>query len=539
MNVPRVAFGYLAIALLAASAVGCGDTATPAVTRRWLAHVDHLASDEMRGRLTGTPEHRRAAEYVAKQLEKLGLEPGVGAGGSLQAVPFVSRRVRESECSLELAFGDRVEALVLGEDATLSMASESAPSLEAPAVFVGYGISVPEQGHDDLSGADLTGKIAVYLQGGPASVSEPRRSHAQYSGERWARLRAAGAVGVVAIQNPHHADIPWVRGATQRFAPGMGLADSALDERAGQRLSASVNPERAEKWFRDAPYRFADLLTLADSQRALPVFPLTPRVRARVRFDREVIESHNVVAVLPGREAALRDEYVVLTAHLDHLGVGAPVAGDSIYNGAMDNASGVATLLEVARSLALQSKRPARSVAFVLVTGEEKGLLGSYYFAHRPTMPAGSIVANLNVDMVLPIVPFTQMVLHGVDESDLGDHARRLADDLGIRILPDPEPQRVVFVRSDQFNFIRTGIPALAPSAGAPPGTPEADSLRAWRKANYHAPSDGLGQPIDPKAPADLVRFVTRLTTDVANAPERPRWKETSFFKRFADVDRR
>jgi Zn-dependent M28 family amino/carboxypeptidase len=200
----------------------------------------------------------------------------------------------------------------------------------------------------------------------------------------------------------------------------------------------------------------------------------------------------------------------------------------------MDNASGVAELFVVARALAPADKRPARSILFVIVTGEEKGLLGSYFYTQRPTVPIGAIAANVNVDMVLPIVPLERMVIHGVDESTLGDAARSAAKASGIEVIPDPEPKRNLFIRSDQFNFIRAGVPAIAFSMGALPGSPEDSLLHAWTRTRYHEPSDDLEQPMDPNAPSDLIRYVTRLTAEVANAPAVPRWKETSFFRRYA-----
>jgi hypothetical protein len=496
--------------------------------------VQFLASDAMRGRQTGSPEHLKAAHYVAAQFKALGLQPGAPDGTFLQPVPFASRRVRESECALDLVFGDHVVPLTLGQDATLSMSIDEADSIEAPLVFIGYGISVPEQNYDDLAHADLAGKVAVYLQGGPAGVTEPRRSQAQFAGERWARLREKGAIGLVGIRLPRRSDGTWEQSAAQRFNPGMSLADADVDERQGQRLSLNVNPAEAQKWFEGSGHAFAELRALADSSAPLPTFPLAPRVRAKVRFDRTVVTSQNVIARLEGSDPALKDEVVVLTGHLDHLGVGAPVAGDSVFNGAMDNASGVATLIEVARALAPRAQRPKRSVLFVIVTGEEKGLLGSYYFTQRPTLPMSRVAANVNVDMVLPIVPLAHMVVHGVDESTLGDQARAAAKASGIDVIPDPEPQRNVFIRSDQFNFIRAGVPAIALSAGAVPGSPEDSLLHAWTRTRYHEPSDDLAQPMDPGAPADLIRYVTRLVTDVGNAPARPRWKDQSFFRRYA-----
>jgi Zn-dependent M28 family amino/carboxypeptidase len=500
---------------------------------RWLSHVRFLASDAMRGRQTGSPEHRKAADYVAGQFKALGLLPGAG-GSWLQPVPFVARRVREQGCAVSLVFPDHLEPLVLGEDATLQMSADLADSIEAPLEFVGYGLSVPEQDYDELAQGDLKGKIAVFIQGGPSTVTEPRRSQAQSSSERWARLKERGAVGMITIRNPHRGEGTWARSAAQRFSPAMSLADPELDERQGQRFGANFNADRAQKLFEGSGHFIAELLTLADSAAAMPVFPLVPRLRAKVAYDRATVESQNVVAILPGRDPVLKDEYVVLTAHLDHLGVGVPVAGDSIFNGAMDNASGVASLIEVARALAPMAKRPARSILFVCVTGEEKGLLGSYYYSRRPTVPLPKIAADLNVDMVLPIVPFKHVIVEGEGESDLGDVARAQAQAAGIAVIPDPEPQRNIFIRSDQFNFIRAGVPAIAFSAGAVPGSPQDSLLHAWIRQRYHQPSDDLAQPMDLHAAGDLIRYVTRVATAGADAPARPRWKDSSFFRRYA-----
>ena len=509
-----------------------GSVAGTPDSRRWRNHVEFLASDAMRGRQVGSPEHLAASEYVAAQFRSIGLEPAGRNGSFLQPVPFAWRRIDEPRSSIELVFDDRVEPFVLGVDATLTMAIDQPESLEAPLTFAGYGLSVPEQGYDDLAGRDLKGKVVVYLNGAPAAVTEPRRSQAQFAGERWARLRERGAVGIVSLRNPGRAEGTWEHNAAQRFSPGMSLADPDVDERKGQRLAMNVNSATAQKWFEGSGHTFAELLALADSGKALPTFDLAPRVRAKVRYEKRTVSSPNVVALLRGRDPVLSKEYVVLTAHLDHLGVGTPVDGDSIFNGAMDNASGVAALIEVGR--ALEARPPKRSVLFVAVTGEEKGLLGSYYWTKRPTVPLAQVAANVNVDMMLVIVPFTHLIVQGVDESTLGDSAREQAKASGIDVVPDPEPQRNRFIRSDQFSFIRAGIPAVALTAGAIPGSSRDSLLRAWQKRRYHEPSDDLAQPIDPGAPAGLIRYVAGLTERIANAPARPRWKEDSFFRRFA-----
>jgi len=230
---------------------------------RWREHVSFLASDAMRGRQTGSPEHLKAANYVAAQFKALGLKPAGVRGSFLQPVPFAWRRIDEPACSVDLVFADHVENLALGTDVTIPMGIDQADSLDAPLVFAGYGISVPEQGYDDLAKLDLRGKVVVYLNGGPGGVTEPRRSQAQFAGERWARMREKGAIGVIGIRNPHRSDGSWEQAAAQRFSPGMSLADAGVDERQGQRLSLNVNSTTAEKWFQGSGHRFADLLALA------------------------------------------------------------------------------------------------------------------------------------------------------------------------------------------------------------------------------------------------------------------------------------
>jgi Zn-dependent M28 family amino/carboxypeptidase len=249
------------------------------------------------------------------------------------------------------------------------------------------------------------------------------------------------------------------------------------------------------------------------------------------------VNSQNVVGVLPGSDAMLKEESVVFSAHLDHLGVGRPIDGDAIYNGAMDNASGVATLLDVAESLKESGITPRRSLVFVAVTGEEKGLLGSRYFASSPTVaidPA-KIVANLNVDMFLPIFPLRILTVFGLEESDLGDDARAVAEVLGIPAQADLEPKRNLFIRSDQYSFIRRGIPALALKVGFAPGSPEERIAKKWLTERYHAPSDDLNQPVDRPAAGAFNVAAARLLERIANRDERPRWKERSFFKRYAE----
>jgi Zn-dependent M28 family amino/carboxypeptidase len=502
---------------------------------QWWAHVRYLASDELEGRNTGSEGHRKAAAYVAKQFEQDGLQPA-GTKGYLQPVGFDVRQIDEEHSSLELVRDGKAEALKLGEDAIFSMRSDPAEQVDASAAFVGYGFAVPERNYDDLAGMDLQGKIAVYLAGGPADIPSALRSHYQSSAERWSALKKAGAIGVAVIPNPKSMDIPWPRIALSRFQAAMSLADKSLAETGGQQIALYVNPDHADKLLAGSGHTLAEILGAADAKKPLPHFALTARIRAHQAVKRWSVESQNVVGIFPGSDPALKGEYVVLTAHLDHLGIGEPINGDKIYNGAMDDGSGVATLLETARALHDSGARTKRSVLFAVVTGEEKGLLGSRYFTMHPTVEAGSMVADLNVDMFLPLHSLHYLEIQGLGESTLGEDVREAAKSLGtgVEIQADREPDRNLFIRSDQYNFICIGVPALAFKFGYLPGSPEEKLQKAWLTKNYHAPSDDANQPVDLAAAAQFNQLFLDLVLRVANAPVRPHWNSDSFFRRFA-----
>src|SRR5262245_30047483 len=485
----------------------------PNPAQAWWAHVQFLADDKMAGRDTGSPEHRKAADYVAAAFKRAGLKPA-GAKGYLQPVNFISRRVLENECapcyirfpvnfisrrvlenecSMALVRNGQSEDVALGDEAVFSMSIAHAPRVEAPLVFVGYGLTIPEAKRDDLAGLDLRGKVVVLLTGGPPEISGPLKAH--YQSHRWEALKRAGVIGVIGIQNPRGQDIPWDRSKLARFRPRMALADASLSEDAGQQLAVTFNSARAEKLLAGSGHTFAEILALADAGKPLPHFALPASVRAQVKFEQRNLVSHNVVGLLTGADPKLKNEYVVLSAHLDHIGAGQPINGDGIYNGAMDNASGVATLIEAAMALAKTPLR--RSVLFVAVTAEESGLLGSKYFAARPTVPANALVANVNVDMFLPLFPLRSLIVQGLEESDLADDLQAAGRELQLQILSDPEPERNAFTRSDQYSFIQRGLPSASLKVGFTKGTPEHEIVKRWRAERYHAPSDDLQQPID------------------------------------------
>jgi Peptidase family M28 len=504
---------------------------------RWWSHIQVLADDKMEGRNTGSPGHKRAALYVAEQFDNAGLLPA-GTSGYLQPVEFNVTQIDEPRSSLAVAKKVngtwKATPLKLGEDAMLMVREGLAPTIDAPAVFVGYGLAIPEAKYDDFAGLDLKGKILVYLAGGPANIPSALRAHYSSRSERWKAMEKAGAVGYVEIPNPKAMDIPWSRQALARFGPTMSLADAKFEEIHGLKFAARMNPDHADKILKDGGTPLSEILELVEAKLPLPKFPLNLNFRAKVAVKKSAVESQNVVGLLRGSDPKLVNEYVVFSAHLDHVGVGEPINGDKIYNGAMDDASGVASLIEIANMMKAQRSKPRRSILFLTVTGEEKGLLGSRYFSINPTVPKDAIVADINMDMFLPLFALKYLEVQGLGESTLGNDIREICQKAGIGVQADKEPDRNLFIRSDQYSFIRQGVPALAFKFGYDAGSPEEKTAKDWLKNRYHAPSDDLNQPVDKAAAAQFNHILLDLGTKVANAKDRPKWNENSFFKRFA-----
>lgn len=496
--------------------------------KRWWSHVEFLADDRLQGRDTGSPGYIEAARYVAAEFERAGLKPG-GAAAYFQPVKLLSHTLDEPASFAEYVFPDRAHRIKLGDDAYFSLRGNLVPDMDAPMIFAGYGFAVPEQHYDEFVGLDLKGKVVVYLSGGPKELPGPLLSHNQSADVRWRRLQEGGAVGVAVIGNPRNTDVPWDRARLSRLQPSMRLADVAAD---GPLVHLIVNPSRADQLFAGSGHTIGELFTLADSGKALPKFDLQPRLRAHQAVRTAAVDSMNVIGIKPGAHASLKNQYLAVSAHLDHIGINRALAGDQIFNGAMDNASGVATMIEMANRL--RGKSLSRSVVFVAVTGEEKGLLGSRYFAMSPTVPREALVADLNFDMFLPLFPLKRLIVYGKDESTLGDTAGQVAKSMGIGVMADPEPQRNSFIRSDQYSFIQRGIPALAFKLGYEADSAEQKIFKGWLRERYHSVSDDLQQPVDKEAAARFNRLMTGIVTAVANDPERPRWKEASFFRRFA-----
>jgi hypothetical protein len=520
-----------AVALLtftSASADAAGESRrAQRVGARCWQDVRVLADDNMEGRRAGSAGHRRAAEFVAENFRKARLEPG-GANGYLQEVRLQSRKLIEAKSSLKLLGSGGERPLKLGDDAALILRGDIVREVEAPLVFAGYGLALPQYGADDLAGLDLTGKIVVAFNAAPGSVPGSAGAHFGSGAERWKVYKAAGAIGVVMIPNPHAMDLPWERAMQNRLDPSMVL-EGGEDLYAGMRLYVGFNPARLATLLEGTGRSADELLALLKDRKPLPHFELPARMAATIEAQVASLSSENVIGILPGSDPALRDEYVVLSAHLDHLGIKSEGEGDRLFNGAMDNASGVAVLMQIARDLRGR-KAPRRSIVFAAVTAEELGLLGSRAFVADATTRGQRIVANINTDMFLPLYPLEQLIVFGIEESDLAVDARAIASGLRIDIQKDPQPQRNRFIRSDQYSFIRAGIPALALKVGYLENSPQAEIDRKWSAERYHAVSDSWDQPVDLQAIGLYEEFMKRLSVRVADRANAPRWNESSVF---------
>ena len=512
------------VALFLGQSVHAADLSSD-LGKQWWKHIEFLADDKLEGRNAGSEGHKKAAAYVSREFERAGLAAG-GKKSYIQPVPLVTRQIDEPHSKLEIVRNNQAEAVSFGEEANLSTRVDPSPLVEAGVVFAGYGMKAPDYNYDELSKLDLRGKIALVVTGaGPKELPGAVKSHLQSAGERWKALKAAGAIGVASINTA--GDIPWERATLARFAVSMSLSDPSMNDSAGQKISLAINPAKAERYFEGTGHTFKEIAALAMTGEPLPSFELPLRLRAKMAVKRGKVESQNVVGLLPGET----DELVAITAHLDHIGIGKPINGDAINNGAMDNASGIAALIEVARML--KGKTFKRGIVFVAVTGEEKGLLGSRYFAAKPSVD-GAIVADLNMDMFLPLHPLKLLSILGLNESTLGDDIRAAAEPFGVKVIGDTEPRRNAFIRSDQYSFIRRGIPSLAFKFGYENGSPEEALHKGWLKNRYHAPSDDLMQPVDKDGAGKFLQILAAMAERVATNAERPAWKADSFFKRFA-----
>lgn len=509
----------------------------PAAAQRIEADVRYLADDKLEGRETGTRGYDLAADYIAKRYAQIGLQPAGDGGTFFQQVPLLKATREQAGAKFEIVRGGRTIALRFRDQYLPAQNYNSAAhALTAAAVFVGQGVFAPELKQDDFAGVDVKGKIAVVFGGAPERFDNDRRAFYSSGREKLRALAERGAVGVVYVSTAEdEARQPWARSSASWDKPGMrlrGADGKGIDTYPQLQAIAYVAASAADLVFADGPQTAAQLFDAAKAGTLKP-FALPGTITLAARTTIEPARSRNVVAKLAGSDAKLGAEHIVYTAHLDHIGTGAPVKGDRIYNGALDNALGVSVMLEAARELAAAKPRPKRSLLFVALTAEEKGLLGAEWFATHPTVPKDALVANINMDMPVLLAPSRDVVPIGVEHSTLQPAMVAAARETGVALSPDPFPEEVVFVRSDQYAFIRAGIPAVYLDGGvvaAGKGPDPKAALREFLRNCYHQPCDDVSQPIQYGDAARLARLNARIGVLVGDASERPRWNDGDFF---------
>jgi Zn-dependent M28 family amino/carboxypeptidase len=509
------------------------------------AGIRFLSDDALEGRGTGSRGYDIAARYMASQFESLGLRPAGDSGTYFQAVPLRASKPDETKTVLTLTHaGKPAEILEFRKDYISSGDPVRAEtSVEAPVIFVGGGVTAPEQGYDDYKGMDVKGKIVALVFGAPNFESSLKAHYSSFE----VKARTAvdhGAAGVMVLTDPILESMyPFSEQVRDLSFPQFHWLDKQqrpndyFPELQGK---AFLSMEAVKKFFEGSPHTAEEVFAAMKAGKPLSfAMPLTAKIH-NVSTLRDV-PSRNIVAKLEGSDAILKNEYVVYSSHLDHLGIGEPVKGDSIYNGALDNASGSSLLVEVARAFASMKTRPRRSLLFVSVTGEEAGLLGSDYFAHYPTVLKSAIVANVNMDEDLMLWPLQDIVAFGAEHSSLDAVIKKATARMHLVESPDPMPDEVVFIRSDQYSFVKQGIPAVFPVPGFKSDDTKinpAAIFQDWEKTRYHQPQDDIDQPgLDFDAAAKYARFVFLCGYLITEAPQRPTWNKGDFFgDRYGDA---
>ncbi len=492
-----------------------------------------LADDLLEGRQPGTRGFALASSYIKTQFMSLGLQPGV-QGSYVQRVPLAKGIVNGSESKFILEAGGMSETFSYGSDFIMSpYMTNKESSVSASLIFAGFGVSAPELGYDDYKGIDVKGKIVVLLDQAPETFGNNERAYFSSPTIKYQEAVNRGAVGVIILvmsrRSSWEATVRRSAQGTLKWTDDQGIPSNSFE---GLKAIAVINPANAEKFFKKSGKNLDAVYTALKAGKPQS-FPLKLSAQLSVTTRHSHIESSNLIGVIPGSDPNLKDEYIVYVAHLDHFGIGNPVKGDSIYNGAHDNASGVAILLGIARTFQSLPVAPKRSIVIAVVTGEESGLLGSDYFVSNPTVD-GPIVANLALDMPFFFHPILDVVPYGVQHSSLSKQVEAATKTLNLKISPDPFPEQVVFVRSDHFSFIKKGIPALFIKSGfmtSPSDTVNrAKSDVAWRSTTYHTPQDDMNQAFDFNAALTHVRLNFLIGLMVANDPLRPQWNKGDFF---------
>lgn len=506
------------------------------------SHMHFLADDLLEGRETGSRGHEVASLYIAGEFAKYGLQPAGdeldGKTSYIQRINFrkgllvqasPSFKVEGPKESFELSYPDDF----LNSPDLVTTKSD----VTAPIVFVGYGIVAPNLNHDDYEGLNVEGKIVVALSGKPKSFPSEEGAHIGSSSQKSAYAVERGAVGYITLTTPSNEKArPYKNSLNYIYSPRMRwMQDDGIPANVHSELkgSAYLSLPAAERLFAQGPTPIADVYAQLENDESPKGFDLPVTVSLKRETTHEDLTSPNVVGILEGSDPVLKNEYVVFSAHSDHIGISKSVKKDKINNGAMDNASGTSVLMETARMFANLPKAPKRSIIFIAVTGEEKGLLGADYYARNPTVPKGSMVANVNLDMPILTYEFADVIAFGADHSTMKSSVEAAAKNVGLTLSDDPWPQQNLFTRSDHYSFVKQGIPAVFLVPGLQSKDPEVDGSKVFGEflsTNYHKPGDDMSQPFKWEAASTFTEVNFQIGLALANQPERPRWNEGDFF---------
>lgn len=495
------------------------------------AHVAFLADDLLEGRDTGSRGHEIAARYVASQFAAAGLTPAGKDGSWLQPVTLSAATLVDGKGTVTISgSGDPASFPHAGEVLVAPSQLSATTDVSAPVVFAGFGIDAPRQGFNDYAGLNVKGKIVAVLSGIPKGPPNETLAHFNRMKAKMAADR--GAIGLITIPTLQSSKLrPWER--TKQFADAPQMtwvkADGTPFVAAPGLAATSFSMVAAERLFAGSRTPLATILAQADKQGGMPKgFPVATSVRIEARSQQKRVESHNVIGMIPGSDPVLKNEHVVMMAHVDHVGINTSRKGDQIFNGALDNAAGTSVVLEVARAFGADAVKPKRTLIFAAVTAEEKGLLGSETFANNPPVPIDSIAAVVNLDQPLLLYNFTDLIAFGGDHGSMGEAIARGAAKAGVTLAPDPMPAETIFVRSDHYSFVKRGVPAVMLATGYANG-----GKAAWENylaKHYHQPSDDLNLPIDWDAGAKYAKVNYLVAREIADGAARPRWYEGDYF---------
>jgi hypothetical protein len=511
------------------------ESVTPAAIE---GHIRVLADDSLEGRAPGTAGFEGASRYVESFFRSLELEPAGEGGTFRQPVPLQRSVTNERRSTLSFSHNGAPIALSYAEDFTVSPhPNQSSIDVNADVVFVGYGVSAAALGYDDYGDTDVDGKIVAYLTGAPPVLPSNQRAYYSSGAVKMTEAANRGAIGSISFTYPDDPRFRWAVGvARTRRGSFAWLDESGTPQGRGGvspiRGSANLNHSAVATLFQGSPTTLEDVFAAALASTPQS-FALPVEASIHTETSHTQVASHNLIARLEGNDPELAEEHVVYVGHVDHFGIGDASEGDSIYNGAHDNASGTAIVMEIARAFtSLPDTMLRRSILFLVVTAEEWGLLGSDYFVNHPTVDRSSLVANMSLDMPFLFHPLLDIVPYGAEHSSLADAVGAAAGHLGMEIGPDPIPEQVLFIRSDHYSFVRQGIPALFIKSGFETGDDRDGGAinTAFRRERYHTPRDESDQGFDFGAGVSHVHvnFLTGLY--VAMQDQAPVWNEGDFF---------